>query len=263
MNEDQFISACLAGRPIDFCTVIDAHGNLGPDAMFTTPGLALESVIEMMDRIGIKQLWACANPGLYGYAWRANQILVRAMQDFPARFVGYFIPDETDPSSIRSEGERCLKQGFRGIKLWGGPTLDVRRYNHPNYTPIYEFASVNRLPILAHTWGVDLDDLEPAIRKYPQVNFLLAHAGAVEREKYLQFARNYENVYLETCFSRAPRGLIEYFVNNGVTDKVIYGSDAVYMGAEQQIGRILFAKISPLDKEKILGLNALRALNAQ
>jgi hypothetical protein len=41
---------------------------------------------------------------------------------------------------------------------------------------------------------------------------------------------------------------------------VIWGSDAIFMGAPQQLGRVLFAQISDDDKTKILGLNAKRAL---
>ena len=41
-------------------------------------------------------------------------------------------------------------------------------------------------------------------------------------------------------------------------DKIVWGTDIVFMSGEQQLGKILFAGISPEDKVKILGANALR-----
>ena len=46
----------------------------------------------------------------------------------------------------------------------------------------------------------------------------------------------------------------------GLVDRIVWGSDAMFMDGSQQIGRVLFAQIPPEDKEKILGLNARRAL---
>ena len=87
-----------------------------------------------------------------------------------------------------------------------------------------------------------------------------AHAGFVDPDKYVRFGLDFENVFLEICCSACPRGLIERFVEAGLADKVIWGSDMHFLGPEGQMGRVLFAQIDPADKEKILGLNAKRAL---
>jgi predicted TIM-barrel fold metal-dependent hydrolase len=43
-------------------------------------------------------------------------------------------------------------------------------------------------------------------------------------------------------------------------DKIVWGSDAYCYGLPQQIGKVLGAKISDADKEKILAGNARRIL---
>lgn len=263
MNEktDRFIKKCLKGKPIDFCLVIDAHGHLGRDARFTPPDISVESVVAAMDRIGIDIHCVSANPGIYGYAYRANAIVEEAIRAYPDRIFGYMLPDDNFPDQIIPEFEKCLRAGFRGIKIWSGTGLPTRRYNHPHYRPAFEFAAANHLPVLMHTWGDELDDLEPIIRQFPSVNMILAHAGSNQFDKYVRFAKEFPNVYLETCFSLSPRGMIEKFVQSGVVDRIVWGSDSTFMGAAQQIGRVLFAEISPEDKEKILGQNARKALN--
>ena len=80
------------------------------------------------------------------------------------------------------------------------------------------------------------------------------------QEEYVRHAKTYSNVYLESCFSASPKGLIEYFVNEGMADKLLWGSDVNFYSNEHQIGRVVFADISLEDKYKILGRNAAKIL---
>ena len=59
-------------------------------------------------------------------------------------------------------------------------------------------------------------------------------------EIYLQVGKEYENVILETCYSASPRGLIEYFVDGGMEDKLIWGTDVAFMSAAPQLGLCAF-----------------------
>jgi predicted TIM-barrel fold metal-dependent hydrolase len=154
-----------------------------------------------------------------------------------------------------------MAAGFRGVKIWSYGAKPGLPYDHPNYQPVFEFANAYGLPVLAHTWGAELDQLEPAIKTYPNITWLMAHTASSQKDKYIRFGKEFDNIYLELCFSPCPRGLVEELVSEGLTDKVVFGSDCTFMSATQQIGRVLFAQISPADKEKILGLNAMRALD--
>ena len=70
-------------------------------------------------------------------------------------------------------------------------------------------------------------------------------------------------MYLELCLSACPRGLVEQLVAAGLEDKIIWGSDAVFLDQASQLGRVLFADISPEAKRKILGRNAQKALGME
>ena len=94
-------------------------------------------------------------------------------------------------------------------------------------------------------------------------NWLLAHAGSAEKEKYIQTVKTFENTFLEICFSRAPKGMIESFVDEGLEDRVLFGSDADFMSAPQQIGRVLFAEVNEEIKKKILCDNPRKVFNLE
>lgn len=262
-ERDLFVEKARTGSPIDHCRVVDAHGHLGDLPSFSLVDASLETAVASMDRIGIDLLCVSAMPAIFGDAERGNRIVEAALQAYPERFFGYMVADVGYPRKIVPELERCLKAGFRGVKIWSYGAKPGLRYDHPNYRPVFEFADANRLPVLAHTWGDELDQLEPAINAFPHIHWLMAHTFSQQKEKYLRFGKEYPTVFLELCFSPCPRGAVEELVAEGLADKTIFGSDALFMGAAQQIGRVLFAQISPQDKEKILGLNALRALRFQ
>ena len=63
--------------------------------------------------------------------------------------------------------------------------------------------------------------------------------------------------YLETCLSTCPRGLIEELVGSVPLHKIVWGTDQLFLSATQQIGRMLFARISEEQKRAILGENAM------
>ena len=54
---------------------------------------------------------------------------------------------------------------------------------------------------------------------------------------------------------------IKYLVDQGLSDRILFGSDMPVMDCRQQIGRIITTDIPKEDKKKILGLNAMKLLN--
>lgn len=259
-KNDYFIQCGKTGTTITEHTIIDAHTHIGTNNSFPICDSSIEAFIQTMDKIGIDR--SCANglPALYGQAKLGNDLVIQAMKKHPDRIIGYMSVDIGYPETIIHEMNRCLEAGFSAIKIWSYGSHPGLPYDHPNYRPVFEFAQKHKLPILAHTWGNEIDQLNEFFKTCPDVNFILGHAGSIDRAKYAQAATEHKNVYLETCLSSAPRGLIEYFVKQGLADKICFGSDAVFMNPAHSIGKILFAQISESDKAKILGQNALKAM---
>jgi predicted TIM-barrel fold metal-dependent hydrolase len=57
-------------------------------------------------------------------------------------------------------------------------------------------------------------------------------------------------------FSAQPYGNVEYFVANVPTEKILFGSDMPFLNLGQQVGKVLFARISDDAKRKLLSTNA-------
>lgn len=94
--------------------------------------------------------------------------------------------------------------------------------------------------------------------QFPGMKILLGHSGIVEEDIYRDAVRRHDNIFLETCCSMAWYGLVERLAAMAGADRVLFGTDMPFMSPDQQIGRILFARISDDDKRHILGLNARR-----
>ena len=260
---DHFQTAGRLGQPLRNEVVIDTHGHLGhaPDFPFVRPTAA--ALVASMDRLGVQLTCISSIPAIFGDAEYGNALVADAVRTFPERFFGYLVVDVGYPDKVATQLAHGLAAGFRGLKVWSYGARTGLPYNHPNYEPVFAFAEQHALPVLAHVFGPELDELEGYIKKYPRIRWLLAHIGSAELDKYMRFAREYPNVWGELCLSSCPRGLIEHLVAAGLEDKVLWGSDAVFLDQASQLGRVLFAQIPVSAKRKILGLNARRALGLE
>lgn len=256
---DKFAAAGCAGAALRDELIIDAHGHLGhgPDFPIIRPTAAL---VASMDRLGIALTCVSSITAIFGDAGQGNDCVADAMREHQGRFFGYNVVDVGYPEKIERQLEAGLAAGFRGLKVWSYGSRAGLPYNHPNYDRVFAFANDHHLPVLAHVFGPELDELEGHIRRLPNVRWLLAHVGSAELEKYIRFAREFPTVFVELCLSPCPRGLVEHLVAEGLEDKVVWGSDAVFLNQASQLGRVLFAQVPEQAKRKILGLNAQRAL---
>jgi len=260
---DLFQTAGRLGRPIAGEVLIDTHAHFGHGPDFPILRPTAQALVASMDRLGIQFSCVSSIQAIFGDAEHGNALVAEGIRDFPDRIFGYLVVDVGYPEKVAAQLATARAAGFRGLKVWSYGARPGLPYNHPNYGPVFEYANEHAMPVLAHVFGPELDELEGHIKKYPRVRWLLAHIGSAELEKYMRFAREYPTVYVELCLSACPRGLIEHLVAAGLEDKVVWGSDAVFLDQASQLGRVLFAQISVEAKRKILGLNARRALGLE
>ena len=257
---DIFQNAGRAGQPLQDVMLIDAHCHFGhgPDFPIIRPTAA--SLVASMDRLGVLLSCVSSIPAIFGDAEHGNALVAEGIREYPDRIFGYFVVDVGYPEKVAAQLAGAKAAGFKGLKVWSYGARPGLPYNHPNYAPVFAFANEHAMPVLAHVFGPELDELEGYFRRFPRIRWLLAHVGSAELEKYIRVAREHPKVYVELCLSACPRGLVEHLVAAGLEDKVIWGSDAVFLDQASQLGRVRFAQIPLEAKRKILGLNAARAL---
>jgi uncharacterized protein len=259
---DIFEQKAFAGQPLDHCLVIDAHGHLSENPNVPLPDTSLETLIARMDLMGIDVFCCSAIAAIYNQSRYGNDQVIDAVRRYPRRIFGYMAADAGYPEKVTPELERCLAAGLRGVKIYSHSIHAGFNYNDRRFKPIFEFADAQALPLLAHTFSVEeLGHMEQHFNAYPHVRFIMAHTASCGAAPYVRLARTYENVYIETCLSICPRGLFETLVAEGVSDKVLWGTDEFFMDASQQLGRLVFAQIPEADKRKMLGENAARVLH--
>ncbi len=247
------------GRPLTNYDITDMHGHLGRYAS-SIPEVTAESIVRVMARTGVaRTVVAGMLPSTPHETEADNRRVLEAMREYPGRILGYLRVCPAAPKATPSEAEKLLAQGFVGLKLHNHIGVE---YTHPAYEPYLAAANARRMPVLLHTWGQkdEFNQVRQLARRYPELSWLMAHAGCSSESQYCDIARSVKNVYLETALSMSPRGLVARLAERAGADKVVWGSDVCFINQAQQLGKILGAHLPEADKEAILSKNAQRIL---
>ena len=244
------------GEKLQGTFIVDAHGHIGPWHAFPIPQQDAESMLRVMDAIGVSVSCLSGMPALSACFTQGNDMALEAASRHPTRFKVYAAVFPNHQDGGLPEVERCIKAGAAGIKVH---SIHGKPYDHKDYHDAFAYANEHQLPVLAHTWGGrDVEVLMRIAKSFPKASFICGHSGVLDVPAYCAAGREQPNLYLETCTSMTPRGLVETLCREAGPHKVLFGSDMVFISLAQQIGRVLFADLSEADKRLVLGENARR-----
>lgn len=214
-------------------------------------------MVRIMDRIGVGKILLSSLAGLHSdFAW-GNDDVHKAAKQFPDRIFGYIFVNPNYSHGVADEIERSRKLGgFKGICTFG---YGFYSYKGKKYVPCWELSAKYDLPILADSWGDNaVNDLGEIAKQHPNAKIILAHSGPEDFYKNIEVAKNNDNVFIEISVSKDGFSVVELFVKHLGAEKVLFGSDFSFLALSHQLGKVLYAKISDSDKEKILSGNAKR-----
>jgi predicted TIM-barrel fold metal-dependent hydrolase len=160
------------------------------------------------------------------------------MERHPGRFE-VFAGIDPNRSSLGIElFEKSIREwGFSGLKVYppcGFSPSDDRLF------PYYEICGRYGVPVLSHvgpttpeldfkfSWPIEIDR---AARLFPNVNFILGHAGSVLFEDASVLAEYRPNIYLDfSGFQNELRrgnffDIIKYHKSKGIVNKLLFGTD--------------------------------------
>lgn len=135
-------------------------------------------------------------------------------------------------------------------------------YHDPSYDIWWEYGNKHHLYGLLHSTRSDLQEVETLAPKYPNVRWIIAHAGGSFRMADMAIAamKKFPNIYAEITLTPVHLGIIEYLIEGVGEDRILYGSDLPMRDPRQQLGWAVFTRL-PLDvKKKLLGENALHVI---
>jgi predicted TIM-barrel fold metal-dependent hydrolase len=154
--------------------------------------------------------------------------------------------------------ERAIREyGFHGLKVY--PPCGFHG-SDPRLFPYYEICDRWRIPVLVHIGGtcpqLAFDTASPvlldeAARKFPRVNFILAHGSVSYVEECAMMCAFRPNVYLDVSgFQTVDLTLLEQLFRRGFRHKVLFGTDWPLFrlqGRQEECLAKLNAEGGPLD----------------
>jgi len=250
------------GLPLDDVEIIDMHAHMGPFYNMHTPACDPESMIRVMDRLGIDKVVLSPTPGITSDIALGNSMMLEAVADHRGRMYGACLVNGNYPELSLDELDRCFGQEPDVVMVKAHPLLAKCRMDDRRMKKIYEFTSDRRLFFLAHTW-LDQDpygnqDLfGSVVPDYPDIRWVMGHSGGTYGScKGVELAERHPNIFLDLTMSMIPARQVEFFVENVGAERVLFGTDNPFIDPRPAIGRLFLADISDVDKEKIAGGNA-------
>lgn len=244
--------------------IVDAHGHVGTWGDFLVPQPSADWLVATAERIGIDVV-GISHLVAIGYDTRlGNRTALDLARRHPERLGVWLVADPHDRDGVRVVAEQLDEPGVWGMKLH--PDVHECRVLDSRYTPYLRLAAERGVPVLSHgqtrSHHSDPGDLAEAVRRSPGLRLLVGHAGLWPDgfTRAAELAAAHDGLYLEICGSRLTSRWLEHLVALAGADKVLFGTDACFLDPRVGLGKVVHARLSPADRDLVLGGNASRLL---
>jgi len=172
-----------------------------------------------------------------------------------------------DPNAV-SEMRQAAARGGRIIKLH--PTVQRFYPDEPALMELYAEAQALGLVVFFHGGRAGIEPTsshqfamprhyEAALAEYPDLQFILGHAGARDSEAMITLARKYDNAWLGIHGQSVT--MLETMIRSTDNDRLLFGTDWPFYHLGASLAKVLIttetSSRKPL-RQKILRDNALR-----
>ncbi len=245
------------------CPVYDMHGHMGPFFGAHLPASDLDMLIPCMDRANVRLLVFCHHQALFAPEI-GNRANIEVVRRFPDRLRAYCAINPNYPDAIERDVAAFDDHAdvFVGFKMLADyhqvPITDDRN------APAWELANERGLPVLLHTWAGSAYDgpahVSAVAERYPNAKILMGHSIHDDPASAVLLANEHQNVYYELCAVMDDRGVLERFVADSGSEKILFGTDFPWFDFHYYIGAILGADITDEDRRNIFYRNAQNVL---
>ena len=245
------------------CPIYDLHGHMGVWHSIYFPRADAPEMIRTMDECGVRMLVFSHHMALF-CPDLGNRCSVEAVRRYPDRLRAYCAVNPNYPEHLERDlatfaDHRDVYVGFKFLADYHGIAI-----SDPRYWPAWEYANERELLILTHTWGGSPFDGAAVVRamaeRYPRVKLLLGHSCHGDWDGAVGLARDFPNIYLELTALFDDRGILEKFVGEVGSERLLFGTDLPWFDPHQAIGALLSADINDEDRHNICHRNAEKLL---
>lgn len=242
--------------------IVDAHAYVGdsniPGCSILLKGCAPEQVLYYADQAGIDK--TVIMPNRYLNYREANEIIARAVKQYPNRFIGF---GKVDPAQDKDWLE-TLAIAIEKLGLKGIGEMDIPLPVDKDFAihELLERCGEYKVPVMFHCQGEGAVREITLARIHPKTNIILGHMGfGIDWRTHrlcIQAAKELPNLYIETSTVTTQITLKE--AGNEVPNKVLFGSDSPAGNPKAHFEMIKAMEFSREVEKKILGENAKRLL---
>ncbi|WP_308798587.1 amidohydrolase family protein [Agromyces silvae] len=244
--------------------IIDMHGHIGSWRDFFIVQPSVEWLVETnarigIDAVGVSHLVAIGHDTVVG-----NEMALAAARRFPGRVGVWLVANPHRP-----EGAAELRPHLDSPHVWGfklHPDVHECPITDPGYAPYLDLAQERGLPVLTHGQGGSPWS-DPALvaetsARYDDLTVLMGHAGlwAHAFDRAISLANEHPGLHLEICGSRLTTRWLERMVHRAGAEKVVFGTDAVFLDPRIGLGKVMGARLTEPERTLVLGGNARRIL---
>jgi len=237
---------------------IDAHAHVGKSEGPT------KDIIDVADRLGIEKLMisrpmAPGSAGLPAEFIACNDLVYKAMKEYPTRFTGMLTLNPSYKKESVEEIKRCIDRGMVGMKLYNHVKI-----NDPLFYPIIEKFIDLKMIILMHSpigkarvkynvrepKNISIpEDFVDVARRYPEAMFQFAHiGGGIDWEDACKALKDSPNVYVDLSGSNNEGNMIDFALQYISEDRLLFGCDNSYY---QGVGGMMAANLTEVQRKKL------------
>ncbi len=199
------------------------------------------------------------NGTVSGDSLAGNECVRQALDVAPK---GYWGLASFDPAHYtQAELRKVIPEVYRDKRFIGMKpyvTYGIE-YHHPSYDVWWRFGNRHHLYAGIHRNRADFLEVSTLAKKYPKVRWVVYHCGGdyAIADKAIECMREHPNVYAEVTLTSVVFGIIDYLVAHAGEDRILYGSDLPMRDPRQQLGWVIFSRLSLEQKIKVLTTNAM------
>lgn len=248
--------------------IIDAHGHIGLHNTLIVKEVDLEqqidNILDVMNNFNIGCTLISGLEALLSDAVQGNWNLLNVAKKYIGKFFGYVVFNANYGEQLINQFDAYFMENFFiGFKIHGD--FSCIKLSDERFNPVYEYADKFRLPILVHCYSGTYSDplyLKHILRQYPKAIFILGHAGGDNAGRRIceEYAKVYDNVYLEFCGSFDSDISWTDTVGRISSKKVVFGTDSMFHNPVWELGRLLSLDLPIGDFEYILHKNIVSIL---
>jgi len=231
-------------------SIVDAHAHVGSFGSWANVSCTDRQLLRAMDEAGVE------TAVLF---YTDNELVRKAVQRNPGRFVGYVWPNPHDKHALSLVRRAVRSWRFRGVKLH--PLIHAFLPTDKEVLPIVEFAEKERIPVAIHSghppfslpWSIgELAELYPGVRF---VMLHMGHAHGVYIQAAINTAKRHDNVILETS-GVSMHSKIKEAVEKVGEERVVFGSDYPFHDYSVELRKVEVAGLTERQKRLVLHDNA-------